>query len=157
MKKLFLAAVTLFACTVASFAGPIARIDLNYYCRGQLKLLTGNLPAGVKVSGRRDYSNPKHSKICYYGIEVDLAVTQEVELEFEVVDTEGKDSVKLDPSLSVGVRGQSYECVEFEVGDEPSVHVPCKITKWKSMIKGFLFVSPGEKFTVKAKFKKPRK
>ena len=154
MKKPFLAAVALFACAAASFAGPIARLDLNYYCRGQLKLLTGNIPAGVKVSGRRDYSNPKFSKICYYGIEIDLAKTQEVELEFEVVDTEGKDSVKLDPSLSVKP-GQSYECLEFEAGDEPSVSVPCKITKWKSMIKGFLFVSQGEKFTVKAKFRKP--
>ena len=154
MKKLFLAVVTLFASAAVSFAAPNARIDLNYYCRGQLKLLTGKLPPGIRVSDRRDYSNPKHSKICYYAIDVDLAVTQEVNLEFEVVDTEGKDSVKLDPSLSCA-RGQSYECLEFEVGDEPSAQVPCKITKWRSMIKGFLFVSQGEKFTVKAKFKKP--
>ena len=152
MKKFCLAAAALFAFAAASFAGPIARIDLNYYCRGNIRLLTKKLPAGVKFLGRRNYSNPKHAKICYFPIEVDLAKVQEINLEFEVVDTEGKDSVKLDPSLSVKP-GQSYECLEFEAGDEPSVSVPCKITKWKSMIKGFIFVSQGEKFTVKAKFK----
>ena len=155
MKKLLLAAAALFAFSAASFAGPVARIDLNYYCRGNLRLVTKKLPAGVKVSGRRDYSNPKFSKICYYAIEVDLAKVQAVELEFEVVDTDGKDSVKLDPSLSVAKPGQSYECLEFEAGDEPSIQVPCRITKWRSMIKGFLYVSQGDKFTVKAKFKKP--
>ena len=154
MKKIFLAAAALFAFAAASFAGPNARIDLNYYCRGNLRLLTKKLPAGVKVSARRNYSSPKHAKICFFAIDVDLAKTQEVNLEFEVVDTEGKDSVKLDPSLSVAP-GRSYECLEFEVGDEPSACVPCKITKWKSMIKGFLYVSQGEKFTVKAKFRKP--
>ena len=100
LKKLFFAAA-LVAVSVASFAVDIVKIDLNYYCRGNLRLLTKKLPAGVKVSGRRDYSNPKFSKICYFAIEVDLAKTQAVELEFEVVDTDGKDSVKLDPSLSV--------------------------------------------------------
>ena len=154
MKKIGFAFVALFAFAAASFAAPIARVDLNYYCRGNIRLLTKKLPAGVKFLGRRNYSNPKHAKICYFPIEVDLAKTQEINLEFEVVDTEGKDSVKLDPSLSVKP-GQSYECLEFEAGDEPSVSVPCKITKWKSMIKGFLFVSQGEKFTVKAKFRKP--
>ena len=153
MKKIFLAAVALLALAAASFAGPNARIDLNYYCRGNLKLLTKKLPEGVKVSGRKNYSQPKFAKICLYSIDIDVAKVQEIELEFEVVDTEGKDSVKLDPSLSVS-KGQSYECLEFEVGEEPSVHVPCKITKWKSMIKGYLQVSQGEKFTVKAKFKK---
>ena len=154
MKKFCLAAAMLFAFAAGSFAGPIARVDLNYYCRGNIRLLTQKLPAGVKFLGRRNYSNPKHAKICYFPIEVDLARTQEIDLEFEVVDTEGKDSVKLDPSLSVKP-GQSYECLAFEAGDEPSVHVPCKITKWKSMIKGFLYVSQGEKFTVKVKFRKP--
>ena len=155
MKKCLLAFAMLFAFAAASHAKPIARLDLNYYCRGQLRLLTPQLPPGVTVAGPLKYSNPKHSKICYYAIGIDLAKTREIELEFEVVDTEGKDTVKLDPSLSVGGKGQSYECLSFEVADEPSARGPRRISKWTSMIKGFVFVSKGEKFTVKAKFKRP--
>ena len=155
LKKLSLIAVTLAAFAAASFAADIARIDLNYYCRGQLKCLTEKLPEGVTVSGRRDYTNKKiknYDKICYYTISVDLAKTQEINLEFEVVDTEGKDTAKLNPSMSP-LRKQSFECLEFEFADEPSDKTPLKITKWTHM--GSIAVAQGEKFTVKAKFKKP--
>ena len=50
-KKLFLTAVTLFAFTAASFAADIVTLDLNYWCRGNLKLLS-KLPDGVTMSGR---------------------------------------------------------------------------------------------------------
>ena len=155
MKKFLLVAATLVAVSVASFAADIAKIDLNYYCRGNLKLLTETLPAGVKVSARKNYTNKKikdYDKICYYTIDVDLAKTQEINLEFEVVDTEGKDSAKLNPSMSP-LRKQSFECLEFEFADEPSDKTPIKITKWTHM--GSFTVSQGEKITVKAKFKKP--
>ena len=155
MKKFFLVAMTLFAFAAASFAVDIAKIDLNYYCRGNLKLLTKKLPAGVKVSARKNYTNkkiPNYTKLCYYTIDVDLAKVQEINLEVEVVDTEGKDSAKLNPSMSP-LRGQSFECLEFEFADEPSDKTPLKITKWTHM--GSITVSQGEKFTVKAKFKKP--
>ena len=165
MKKFFLAAVTLFAFAAASSAVDIAKIDLNFYCRGNLKLLTEKLPEGVKVSARKNYTNKKiknYDKICYYTIDIDLAKTQEINLEFEVVDTEGaealpggsKDSAKLNPSMSP-LRKQSFECLEFEVADEPSDKVPLKITQWTHM--GSFTVSQGEKFTIKAKFKKPAK
>ena len=56
-KKFFLVAVTLFACAAGAFAADILRLDLNYYCRGQLKLLTEKLPEGVTfgeyTTGRR--------------------------------------------------------------------------------------------------------
>jgi hypothetical protein len=155
MKKLFLVAAALFAFAAASFAADIARIDLNYYCRGNLKLLTEKLPAGVTVSGRKDYTNKKiknYDKLCYYSISIDLAKTQEINLEFEVVDTEGKDTAKLNPSLSP-LRKQSFECLEFEICDEPNDKMPCKITKWTHM--GSIAVAQGEKITIKAKFKKP--
>ena len=154
LKKTLFAFAMLFAFAASSFAAEIVSIGLNYYCRGQLKLLTTKLPPGVKVSGRRNYSQKRWAKICYYSILVDIEKTQEVELEFEVVDTEGKDSVKLDPSISPPT-GKSIECLSFEVADEPSALVPRRISKWTSMIKGFVFVSKGEKFTVKAKFKRP--
>ena len=154
MLKKFLLAVALCAVSAASFAVDIAKIDLNYYCRGNLKLLT-KLPAGVKVSARKNYTNKKiknYDKLCYYTIDIDLAKTQEINLEFEVVDTEGKDSAKLNPSMSP-LRGQSFECLEFEFADEPSDKTPIKITKWTHM--GSITVSQGDKITIKAKFKKP--
>ena len=150
MKKLLLAAA-LVAVSAASFAADIVHIDLNYWCRGNLKLLTKKLPAGVKVSARKNYSNPKFSKICLYSIDVDLAKTQEINLEFEVVDTGDKDTAKLNPSLSP-INGQPYECVEFEIDGEPSSKAPCKIAKWTQM--GSIDVSSGDKFTIKAKFRK---
>ena len=153
MKKFFLVAAAVFAFSAVSFAVDIARIDLNYYCRGNLKCLT-KLPDGVKVSARKDYTNKKikdYDKICYYSISIDLAKVQEINLEFEVVDTGDKDNAKLNPSLSP-LRNQSFECLEFEIADEPSDKAPLKITKWTHM--GSISVSQGEKFTVKAKFKK---
>ena len=156
-KKCFFTAAAIFAFAASSFAADIARIDLNYYCRGNLKLLTKKLPAGVKVSARKNYTNKKiknYDKLCYYTIDVDLAKTQEINLEFEVVDTEGKDSAKLNPSMSP-LRGQSFECLEFEFADEPSDKTPIKITKWTHM--GSIQVSQGDKITVKAKFAKPEK
>lgn len=155
MKKFLLTAVTLCAFAAASFAADIARIDLNYYCRGNLKLLTEKLPDGVKVSARKNYTNKKiknYNKLCYYTIEIDLSKVQEINLEFEVVDTEGKDSARLNPSMSP-LKNQSFECLEFEFADEPSDKTPIKITKWTHM--GSIAVSQGDKITVKAKFKKP--
>ena len=155
MKKFFLVAAAFFAFAAASFAADIAKIDLNYYCRGNLKLLTEKLPDGVKVSARKNYTNkkiPNYQKLCYYTIDVDLAKVQEINLEFEVVDTEGKDTAKLNPSMSP-LRGQSFECLEFEFCDEPSDKTPIKIAKWTHM--GSIAVSQGEKITIKAKFKKP--
>ena len=153
-KKCLVTAAAIFAFAASSFAVDIAKIDLNYWCRGNLKLLTKKLPAGVKFSARKNYSQKKFSHICYYTIDVDLAKVQEINLEFEVVDTEGKDSAKLNPSMSP-LRGQSFECLEFEFADEPSDKTPIKITKWTHM--GSFQVSQGEKFTVKAKFAKPEK
>ena len=151
LKKLLLAAA-IVAVSAASFAADIVHIDLNYWCRGNIKLLTKKLPAGVKVSARKNYSNPKFAKICLYSIDVDLAKVQEIDLEFEVVDTGDKTSAKLNPSLSP-LKGRTFECVEFEIADEPSAKAPCKITKWTQM--GSIDVSAGDKFTIKAKFKKP--
>lgn len=151
MKKLLLAAA-LIAVSAASFAADIVNLDLNYWCRGNLKLVTGKLPAGVRVSPRKNYKAKKFAHICYYTVTIDLDKAQEIDLEFEVVDTGDKDSAKLNPSMSP-LRGQSFECLEFEIGDEPSGKVPCKIVKWTQM--GSIEVSQGEKFTLKAKFKKP--
>ena len=153
-KKSLLAVALLFAFAASSFATEIVSIGLNYYCRGQLRLVTDKLPPGVTVSGRRNYSQKRWAKICYYSILVDIAQTQEIELEFEVVDTEGKPKVKLDPSISPPT-GKSVECVEFEVAGKPSALVPRTLSKWTSMIKGFVFVSKGQRFTVKAKFGRP--
>jgi len=150
-KKLFLAAA-LVAVSAASFAADIVHIDLNYWCRGNLKLVTKKLPAGVKVSARKNYSQKKFAHICYYTIDVDLAKTQEINLEFEVVDTGDKDTASLKPSMSP-LRGQSFECLEFEIAEEPSSKAPCKIVKWTQM--GSIDVSAGDKFTIKAKFRKP--
>ena len=151
MKKLLLAAA-LVAVSAASFAADIVQLDLNYWCRGNLKLVTQKLPAGVKVSARKNYTQKKFSHICFYTVYIDLAKAQEIDLEFEVVDTGDKDSASVKPSLSP-IKGRPFECVEFEIGDEPSGKVPCKIVKWTQM--GSIEVSQGEKFTLKAKFKKP--
>ncbi len=150
-KKFFLVAAALFAFAAASFAAEIVTMDLNYYCRGELKLLS-KLPEGVTMSARRDYKQPKFAKLCLYTVRVDLSKTQEFELEIEVTDTEGKDSVKLNPSLSAP-KNAPVECVEFEAGDAKPKKLPCKIAGWVSMVN--INVAQGEKITVKAKFKKP--
>ena len=154
MKKFFLAAAALFAFAAVSFAADIVKIDLNYWCRGNLKLVTAKLPDGVKVSPRKNYKPKKFAHICYYTIDVDLDKVQEINLEFEVVDTGDKDTASLKPSMSPLLK-QSFECLEFEIADEPNTKVPCTITKWTQM--GSIDVSAGDKFTIKAKFKKPAK
>ena len=61
-RKSFLVAAMLFAFAAASFAADIVNLDLNYWCRGNLKLLN-ELPDGVTMSARKDYSNKKFAHI----------------------------------------------------------------------------------------------
>ena len=160
MKK-FLAVVMLFAFAAASFAADYVRIDLNFYCRGNLKCLTTKLPAGIQVTGRRDYSQKRHSGLCYYSITVNLEKIRNVDLEFEVIDTGDKERANIVPSISPirlanGTRDESIfvECLEFEFGNEKSPIAPCKANGWTRMVKSPLAVSTGDKFTIKAKFRK---
>ena len=158
MKKLFLAAVTLFAFAAASSATDYARIDLNFYCRGNLKCISPK-KAGVQIVQRRDYPNGAHPDKCYYSITVNLDKAQEVELVYEVVDTGDKDGVKLTASITPirlpkGSGAADVECVEFEFAGKSSALVPCKITKWTNMTGAGVKVSAGDRITVKAKFKK---
>jgi len=158
MKKFFLAAVTLVAFAAASFATDYARIDLNFYCRGNLKCISPK-KNGVQIVPRRDYPNGTHPDKCYYSITVNLDRAQEVELEYEVVDTENKDSVKLTASITPirlpkGSGTADVECVEFEFGGKSSPLVPRKITKWTNMTGAGIKVSAGDKVSIKAKFKK---
>ena len=150
-KKISLIAVTLFAFAAASFAAEFVTLDLNYYCRGELKLLS-KLPEGVTMSPRLNYKPKKWANICFYKVTIDLSKVQEFELELEVTDTEGKDSVKLNPSLAVP-KNTVVECLEFEAGDAKPKKLPCKITQWTSMVN--INVAQGDKITVKGKFKKP--
>ncbi len=158
--KFFTAALLALGISAAAFAGDYASIDLNYWCRGNLKLLTQKLPDGVTVSARKNYSQKKFSHICYYKINVDLTKVQEFALEFEVVDVGDKtDGAKIVPSISPfrdpkdGKKAE-VECLEFEFCDESAEGLPCKITKWKSMIPAGVIVNVGEKVTIKGKFKK---
>ena len=160
MKKFFLAAVTLFAFAAVSYATDYVRIDINYYCRGRIKCLTAPKP-GIQIVPRRDYPNGKHPDKCYYSITVNLDKVQEIELTYEVVDTGDKDNANIFFSVAPirikdGKRSDniSIECLEFEAGDEISDLAPCKFDKWTKMIKNPFNVSKGDKFTVKAKFKK---
>ena len=150
-KKFFLLAAALFAFAAASFAAQTVTLDLNYYCRGELKLLS-QLPDGVTMSPRRDYKQKKFADICFYKVTIDVTKVQEFELELEVTDTEGKDSVKLNPSLAVP-KNTVVECLDFEAGEAKPKKLPCKITKWTSMVN--INVAQGEKIVIKAKFKKP--
>ena len=149
-KKILLAAFAFFAFMTASFAADIVTLDLNYKCRGNLKLLS-KLPDGITVSGRRDYQRKDLANECLYTVRINVSKVQEFELEFEVVDTGDKDSAELSPSLWVP-KGLSVECTDFETGDEPSPHVPCKFNGWKRM--QIISVAKGEKITVKAKIRK---
>ena len=149
-KKFFLIAATLFAFAATSFA-EIVTMDLNYYCRGELKLLS-QLPDGVTMSSRLNYKPKKWANICFYKVTIDLSKVQEFELELEVTDTEGKDSVKLNPSLAVP-KNKVVECLDFEAGDAKPKKLPCKITQWTSMVN--INVAQGEKIVIKAKFQKP--
>ena len=149
-RKFFLIAATLFAFAAASFAAEIVTMDLNYYCRGELKLLS-KLPEGITMSPRRDYKQKKWSNICFYKVTIDLSKVQEFELELEVVSTEGKDSVKLNPSLAAP-KTAPVECLEFEAGGAKPKKLPCRIAGWVSMVN--INVAEGEKITVKGKLKK---
>lgn len=149
-RKLFLATAAFFAFAAASFAADIVTLDLNYWCRGNLKLLS-KLPDGVTMTPRRNYSRKKFAHICLYTVRIDLDKAQEVELELEVVDTGDKEKADLKPSLSPS-KGKAFECVEFETAEEPCSKVPCKIKGWTGMQS--VTVTKGEKITIKAKFRK---
>ena len=164
LKKLFLAAATLLSAA-ASFATDYARIDLNYYCRGNLKCVSPG-KAGVQIVQKRDYPNGRHPDKCYYSITVNLDKTQEVEVEYEVVDTGDKDVAVVKPSIDPirllpgGKKDKhpSVECLEFEINDESSPLTPCKVTRWTGMLGGAgIRVTAGDKIVVKAKFRKPAK
>ena len=149
-KKISLIAVTLFAFAAASFAAEFVTLDLNYYCRGELKLLS-KLPDGITMSARRDYKQKKFAKLCLYTVRIDISKVQEFNIELEVVSTEGKDSARLNPSLTVP-KNLVVECLEFEAGGESAKKLPCKITNWTSMVN--INVAEGEKITIKGKLKK---
>ena len=159
LKKFFAATLLLTGIATATFAGDCVTMDLNYWCRGTLKLLTENLPDGVTVSARRDYSQPQFAHICYYRIIVDLDKTQTVNLSFEVTGVgDQDDTAKLVPSASPfrnpkDGKTSVVECLEFECFDEPAPSVPCKISKWTGMIPDGVFLRVGDKFTIKAKYK----
>ena len=149
-KKFLLAAVTILVFTAASFAADIVTLDLNYWCRGNLKLLS-KLPNGITMTPRRNYSKKKFAHICLYTVRIDLSKVQEFELELEVVDTGDKESADLKPSLCPS-KGLVVECLEFETAEEPSSKVPCKIKGWTGMQS--VSVTKGDKITVKCKLKK---
>ena len=149
-RKSFLAAAMLFAFAAASFAAEIVTMDLNYKCRGNLKLLS-KLPDGITMSARKNYKQKKFAGDCLYTVRIDLSKVQEFELELEVVDTGDKDSAELSPSLWVP-KGLAVECTEFETADEPSSKVPAKLKGWNRM--QIVTVSKGDKITIKCKLKK---
>ena len=156
LKKLLLAAA-LVAVSATSFATDFVRIDINFFCLGNLKCVSGAKP-GVQIVKRR--VSPKNPNVCYYSITVNLDKAQEVDLVYEVVDTADKDSSSVTFSVQPiriegGKRSENIpiECLEFEACDELSPLAPCKFSKWTKMIKA-QSVSKGDKFTIKAKFKK---
>ena len=157
--KFFTAMLLTLGVSAAAFAGDYASIDLNYWCRGELKLLTEKLPEGVTVSARKNYSQKKFAHICYYKINVNLEKVQEFELEFEVISVgEDKEVAKLVPSVSP-IRDPKdgkkpvVECLEFECCDEASTLVPGKFRKWTSLYPGGCMMKVGDKFVIKGKFK----
>ena len=161
LKKCFVAAA-LIAFAAVSFATDYVRIDLNYYCRGTLKCLSPK-QNGIQIVQRRDYPGGKHPDKCYYSITVNLDVVQEVDLVYEVVDTEGKESAviktSLEPIRLVGGKrsaDKAVECLELQVDDETSPLTPCVVTGWKNM-NANVVVSKGDKISIKAKFKKVEK
>ena len=148
-KKSFFIAM-FFAFAAASFAADIVNLDLNYWCRGNLKRLN-ELPDGVTMSARKDYSNKKFAHICLYKVRIDVSKVQEFELELEVVDTGDKVSAKLNPSLAPS-KGLVVECLKFDVNGKPAVRQPRKITKWTGM--SSVMVKKGQKITIKGKLAK---
>ena len=162
MLKKFLTAAALFVFAAASFATDYVRIDLNYYCRGNLKCLSPK-QKGIQIVQRRDYPNGKHPDKCYYSITVNLDVVQEVDLVYEVVDTGDKNSAviktSLEPIRIVGGKrsaDRAIECLELQVDDEISSLTPCVVTGWKNM-ETTVVVSKGDKISIKGKFKKAEK
>ena len=149
-RKSFLAAAMFVAFAAASFAADIVSMDLNYKCRGNLKLLS-KLPDGITMTGRKNYKQKKFAGDCLYTVRIDVNKVQEFSIELEVVDTGDKDSAELSPSLWVP-KHLSIECTEFETGDEPASTVPCRVKGWKRM--QTITVEKGEKITIKGKFKK---
>ena len=149
LKKLLAAALLIGAA--AAFAADIVSLDLNYKCRGNLKLLS-ELPDGITMSARKDYRQKKFADECLYTVRIDVNKVKDFELKLEVVDTGTKESAELSPSLWIP-KNLSVECTEFETGDEPSSQVPCRFNGWKRM--QTITVTKGDKFTVKAKFKVP--
>ena len=152
-KKSFLVAAMLFAFAAASFAADIVSLDLNFWCRGHLKLLN-ELPDGITISDRLNYKQPQFAHICLYTVKIDVSKVQEFNLELEVVDTGDKESADLKPSLCPS-KGLVVECQAFEADEETSPKVPCMITGWTSM--QAVKVTKGEKITVKGKLKKVEK
>ena len=150
LKKSFLVAAMLFAFAAASFAADIVSLDLNFWCRGELKLLN-KLPDGIVMSGRLNYSNPKFAHICFYTVKIDVSKVQDFNLEFEVVDTGDKETAELKPSLCPN-GGIVVECLAFETDGEPSTKAPGIIKGWTSM--QAVKVTKGEKIAVKGKLKK---
>ena len=149
-RKTFIVIAAFFAFAAASFAADIVSMDLNYKCRGNLKLLS-KLPDGVTMTGRKNYKQKKFANECLYTVRIDVSKVQEFSIELEVVDTGDKESADLSPSLWVP-KHLSVECLEFETGDEPSSIVPCRIKGWKRM--QTITVEKGEKITVKGKLRK---
>ena len=162
-KKFLLVAATLLSFAAASFAADYVRVDLNYYCRGQLKCISPK-KAGVQIVPRRDYPNGRHPDKCYYSITVNLEVTQEIELVYEVVDTGELPSAVIKPSIEPirllpgGGRdkNRAVECLEFQIDSETSPVTPCVATGWKAL-EAPITVAKGDKITIKAKFKKVAK
>ena len=149
-RKSFLVTAMLFAFAAASFAADIVSMDLNYNCRGNLKLLS-KLPEGITMSGRKDYKQKKFAGHCLYTVRIDVNKVQEFELELEVVDTGDKDSAKLNPSLSPS-KGLVVDCLAFDVNGKPAARMPRKITKWTGMQS--VMVKAGQKITIKCKLAK---
>lgn len=153
LKKSFLVAAMLFAFGAASFAAEIVNLDLNFWCRGNLKLLN-ELPDGITMTDRLNYKRPEHAGLCYYTVRIDLSKVQEFSLELEVVDTGDKETAELKPSLCP-TGGMTVECQAFETDGEPSSKAPCMIKSWTSM--QVVKVTKGEKITVKGKLRKVEK
>lgn len=152
-RKSLLVAAMLFAFGAASFAADNVSLDLNFWCRGHLKLLN-ELPDGITMTDRLNYKQPKFAHICLYTVKIDVSKVQEFNLELEVVDTGDLESADLKPSLCPN-GGFTVECLAFEADEEASPKVPCMIKEWTSMQR--IKVTKGEKITIKGKLKKVEK
>ena len=153
MKKFFLVAVTLFAFAAASFAADIVHLDLNYWCRGNLKLLTEKLPEGVKVSARKNYSQKKFAHICFYTIDVDLDKAQELEHSFTVKGS-GKLVISVNPRTMKNGKQEKVaprvKCIRMVVNGKPT-KTPFVFNKWRYAANPIM-VKDGDTITVDAAF-----